>query len=422
MASAAAAGLSALESKDYPAAIKHYTTALLDTPTSPIYLIKRSTAYQRSSPPQYKEALQDAEAAVVYASERGKRELIASAQMRRGIALFGLQRWPEAAKSFEWAKAKNPKEQGLDIWRKKVDIELQRREPGAVPIETSIREFPTLKKGDVTASESLTSDTAKPVAPAIVKSNVEKVGVQTPANKIRHEWYQTSSTVVVTLFVRGATKDETTIDIREQALSISFPLPSSSNYDLTLDPLYAPIDVSQTTCSVMSTKIEITLQKSVKGQKWGALEGGAVLQSDSKPLSPEEVKSAIVSTQPRGEVERPAAPAYPTSSRSGPKNWDKVAADLTKKPRKSKDEQEIGKGKDTAIVEDGVEDDLDDEGGDPVNAFFKKLYAGADPDTRRAMMKSYQESNGTALSTNWSEVGARPVETSPPDGMEAKKW
>jgi suppressor of G2 allele of SKP1 len=30
------------------------------------------------------------------------------------------------------------------------------------------------------------------------------------------------------------------------------------------------------------------------------------------------------------------------------------------------------------------------------------------------MMKSYIESNGTALSTNWSEVGKGKVETSPP--------
>lgn len=37
-------------------------------------------------------------------------------------------------------------------------------------------------------------------------------------------------------------------------------------------------------------------------------------------------------------------------------------------------------------------------------------------------MKSYQESNGTTLSTNWDEVKKGKVETKPPTGQEAKKW
>lgn len=33
-----------------------------------------------------------------------------------------------------------------------------------------------------------------------------------------------------------------------------------------------------------------------------------------------------------------------------------------------------------------------------VNSFFKKLYAGADPDAQRAMLKSFQESGGVSQS------------------------
>jgi suppressor of G2 allele of SKP1 len=99
-------------------------------------------------------------------------------------------------------------------------------------------------------------------------------------------------------------------------------------------------------------------------------------------------------------------PVYPTSSRTGPKNWDKVANDLVKQGRDP-----------TAKVLDD-----DEVEGDEVGAFFKNLYKGADDETRRAMMKSYQESNGTVLSTNWSEIGKKKVEISPPDGMVAKKW
>jgi len=38
------------------------------------------------------------------------------------------------------------------------------------------------------------------------------------------------------------------------------------------------------------------------------------------------------------------------------------------------------------------------------------------------MMKSYQESGGTTLSTNWDEVKKAPVEVKPPAGSEWKKW
>lgn len=78
-----------------------------------------------------------------------------------------------------------------------------------------------------------------------------------------------------------------------------------------------------------------------------------------------------------------------------------------------------------------LEDDDDDASGGKrsgvssgggIDAFFQKLYADADDDTRRAMMKSYTESGGTSLSTNWAEVGKGEVETRPPEGMEAKKW
>jgi suppressor of G2 allele of SKP1 len=86
-------------------------------------------------------------------------------------------------------------------------------------------------------------------------------------------------------------------------------------------------------------------------------------------------------------------PSYPTSSKSGPKNWDNLTED----------------------------DEEGDSAGD-VNFFFKKLYSGATPDQQRAMMKSFVESNGTSLSTDWNDVKGRTVETLPPDGVEAKKW
>lgn len=38
------------------------------------------------------------------------------------------------------------------------------------------------------------------------------------------------------------------------------------------------------------------------------------------------------------------------------------------------------------------------------------------------MMKSFTESSGTSLSTDWNAVKDHTVETVPPEGVEAKKW
>lgn len=202
---------------------------------------------------------------------------------------------------------------------------------------------------------------------------------------------------------------------------ISFPHPSnpSSTFTYTLDPLFALINPQNSKWSVMSTKVELTLHKATAGQKWTSLEGTTPLKSPTVG-SHDTAKAAVTSTtshQPEPAKSTATAPSYPTSSRTGPKNWDKLASDLTAKPKKKAKEKETKEETDTksGSLEHGTDDeddgvDSDYDTGDAVDSFFKKLYANADPDTRRAMMKSFQESNGTALSTNWAEVGSKHVE------------
>lgn len=158
------------------------------------------------------------------------------------------------------------------------------------------------------------------------------------------------------------------------------------------------MDVGNSKPAVLSTKIEIVLRKKQPGQKWPSLEGTSRPTGDTTASQPSAASTS--QTQP---VTTDKAHSYPTSSRKGVKDWDKLATSLSK-----------GKKKDGTAEGGDDDDDLSDYGGDPVDGFFKKLYANADPDTRRAMMKSYYESEGTALSTNWSEVGKKKVEPHPP--------
>jgi BRCT domain type II-containing protein len=106
-------------------------------------------------------------------------------------------------------------------------------------------------------------------------------------------------------------------------------------------------------------------------------------------------KKAEESTEAKDKApatQESSKPAYPSSSRTGPKNWDTIG------------------------------DDVDSDEEKDVNVFFKKLFKGATPEQQRAMMKSFTESNGTSLSTDWDDVKNRTVETVPPEGVEAKKW
>jgi hypothetical protein len=79
------------------------------------------------------------------------------------------------------------------------------------------------------------------------------------------------------------------------------------------------------------------------------------------------------------------------------------------------------KSKDWNALTREIEEDTKPEGEQALNALFQQIYKDADPDTKRAMMKSFVESNGTCLSTNWNEIGAKQTEVKPPEGMIAKK-
>ena len=419
----ASRGASALSSGDFASAITHYTEAINTNATAVDYYIKRSTAYTRLSPADHQSSLKDAETAVQLAVKRAKRELIAQSQLRRAIALFGLERFADANQCLEWAKKYNDKEKTLTIWAMKIDSKLKDLDEGDPRAAVRVKETPDVDIS--TASQA--SNTIKPVekqeelkgppaikeAPKEPSTTPKPQGIQTPASKIRHEWYQTHDNVIVTLYCKGIPKDKATVEIKDNSLEVCFPLPTGSEYDFSLDPLFSNIDRMKSQYKIMSTKAEFKLVKSTSGQMWPSLEGTEAVKTENlgtngNDPSQKDVKQAVLATRTNN-----TAPAYPTSSKSGPKNWDKLASDLTKRPKKDAKEGE----------EDGLEEPgIDEEDGDPTTNFFKMLYKGADDDTRRAMMKSYQESNGTALSTNWAEVGKGPVETSPPDGMEAKKW
>ncbi|KAK5112321.1 hypothetical protein LTR85_011593 [Meristemomyces frigidus] len=414
MATQAALGKKAIAAKDYDEAIKQFTLALKSSPTSPDYLIQRSTAYQRAQ--KHAEALEDAEQAVMNAQKRAKRELIIESQFRRGCALYSLERYGDAEFVFNLVKNLNKEHKMAGMWVNKTETALKALPADDERRRCTVKETPDVEAGSEAGSSTNDTSTSttngtSPATPASAAAPVAALQ-QTPADKIRYDWYQNSSSVYFTLLAKGVPKEKAQVDITERSLSISFPLITGSSYDLTLDPLFAAVKPADCITRVMPTKVEIVLAKATPGQKWSVLESSEPVAAKADSVagaedgkSDDATKHAIFTDT----TAKATAPAYPTSSKNGPKDWDKITKDL-------------GKSTATDGKKASLEDDDDYEGGDEANHFFKKLFKGASPEVQRAMMKSYTESNGTALSTNWNEVSKGPVETAPPDGMEAKQW
>ncbi|KAF1363645.1 SGS-domain-containing protein [Lizonia empirigonia] len=379
---AARKGEAALSASNYDAAIQHFTDALHSNPAAVKYYINRATAYQRTK--SYPEALADAEIAVVLAHKRATRELIKDAQFRRAQILWFLERYTDAEHILEIVKKLDEKEKTLPIWQVKVAKKLQDIPDGDERRKLIVKDIPDVEIPSTSQVTVTTKETEQPAA-------APRPVVPTPANKIKDDWYQSNDTVTVNILAKGVPKDKVTVDFDKDSLSVSFPVEgSSSEYNFNVDPLYAPIEPTQSKFRVTPNKVEITLKKTSEGIKWHKLEGDRIV--DATEGTKCTIPQHILSSKPVQE----SGPAYPTSSKTGAKNWDKLAAEDL--------------------------DEKDEIEGDETSHFFKKLYSGATSEQQRAMMKSYQESGGTVLSTDWSNVGSKTIVPEPPEGMEARKY
>lgn len=204
----------------------------------------------------------------------------------------------------------------------------------------------------------------------------------------RFDFFQTATQIIVSVYVKGCSQDDIQLDTTNQSLRLTINAPKKSS--LEISPLFGEIDTSNSAVTTLPSKVEISLQKLQPGIQWPSLQGSNAGSSNSSNTTVATAGTTAAST------------SETTSSRRS--KWDSF---------KDVDEEEEKQNK-TSGNGTSSEGSIDD--------FFKQLYANSDDDTRKAMMKSYQESGGTALSTNWEDVKKGKVKTEPPKGMEARKW
>ena len=189
---------------------------------------------------------------------------------------------------------------------------------------------------------------------------------QSPLPKPKYDWYQSNTTVFISIVMKNIQPADLTVRFEPNLIEVSVV----NQFHLNLIP-FALIDNSKSTYTLNPYKVELSLLKQVAAN-WPQLESSVIKPTMSKSLP------------------------TPYSSKKSSKDW--IA--LEKQAEAEKDE------------------------GDPLNELFRKIYKDADDDTRRAMIKSFQTSGGTVLTTNWkdAEVKNYEKEIKPPKGQVYKSW
>ncbi|XP_033742093.1 protein SGT1 homolog [Pecten maximus] len=365
--------------ENYQKALELYTEALTKEPDKEEAYSHRAQVYIKLE--QFKEAEQDSEKAIELNPKNSK------AYFRKGTALFHQEKYAAAKECLEIGLSLNTEDNSMKtlLWKCEAEIDLCRSEQSQGQSQISIGTSsisPSTKAGvpNIT-SQDITDPTVTP------SSNSTSQDVTMPTGpRTRYDWYQTETMVIITVMIKKVQKEDCHIDINEQSVSVCIKLPTGSDYTLELD-LAHKILPEKSLYKIMSTKVEIKLKK-IEGVRWSRLEDdGSSTQNIKQPSLPMDTHS-----------EGDHANKYPSSSHYT-KDWDKLVTDIAKEEKEEKP-----------------------EGDAALNNLFQKIYGDGSDETKKAMMKSFYESGGTVLSTNWNEVGKDKVDVKPPDGMEYKKW
>ena len=230
--------------------------------------------------------------------------------------------------------------------------------------ESLILLTPWLNKADVELKEG-----------GVINYNVTNVGEL----KVIYNWIQTGTNITVDV---TSNHNLNAYDIKINKKSIEFidKKEGALKYSINLTNGIVPEKSSYKITSAMKCKLE--LQKEVENFNWVNLE---VNKDDNSLNNP---KDKVVHGY------------YPSSSKVK-KDWSQLDKEI--------DEQE--------------KEDATKDGNEGMWRLFRDIYAKGNEETRRAMIKSFQTSGGTVLSTNWNEVKDKDYEGKDrPEAPQGQEW
>eukprot|EP01035_Chromulina_nebulosa_P019409 gene19409-25284_t len=322
---------------------------------------------------------------------------------RKGLACFELGEYEIALKSSELAidllssnksSASDTAKQLINYQRllRKCQLQLAEEKESSLIDKTS-----NLVMTDSSKDQIESNDKNKSFKELSRSNNIIVADSQTNSSQLASRYLETTkyyycdedSQIVVSILA-SVSEDSVKTIITEDHLRVEIQW--SDKLEVVLDKeLFESIDMSTSRVAVKKNKVNVYLKK-IDKRSWPSLErSGEPKQKTVKPIAKTEIKQD-------NNIESSTKLTIPKAYSSN-KDWDRIGTEIVRE----------------------VEGDA---GEDPLKKLFSDIYSKADPDTRRAMNKSFQTSGGTVLSTNWSEVQRADYEKQKkaPKGMEWRSW
>ena len=368
-----------IEDNDLEVASHKLTTLLRGNPRSEVLLLSTIIKIRKGDPTAYETAWKAYEKAV---QEKSK-QIIASSLEHIAICLFKTKSFDDAltyavhAKNVDGGKSpailmllsmierKYMKKHGVSQEQLHLVEEKILSDPIPVPRlgdnaqRDSSDDKPTIQP-DATVAPQTSLKTSEETITAL---GVEK--------NIRNDWFDAGKAIELSLYVKKVDPQSLNLNLQPNKINLTFKDSDLKEYEFTVENLNGNIIPEESSHKVYGTKVELILIKA-DDRHWSSLLSNADLSETHKTL------------QIPKDKEDEAELSYPSSSAKHI-DWSKINLD------------------------DNDDDEKEDTGSGDPESFFRQLYENADDDARRAMMKSFMESKGTSLSTDWKDVGSREV-------------
>jgi tetratricopeptide (TPR) repeat protein len=370
-------------------------------------LSHRSEAFQKME--RYQEAFEDAQQALELLSTKQPFAGLYPSEgemchRRAGVAAFYLSHYQRSKeflqKASQLATLNGRDDAFYTEWIQKCDDRLNpsASQPvvSAVTPKTDRKAAPGSTGKVISSPQSTSKASSAVVSPAAPSSvPVRTAPIITP----KYQYYQSDKFVTVSILETQVQEEDLNVTFEPQHLVVKLRK-QGKDFTVIAGTLYQKIDPDKSKIAIKDEKVLVKLRKVEEKYDWPELMGKAT--TDSKKNSKKDAAASSAdgdnAPQPIPTVPKESTKPRPYASH---RDWDAIEKTIEEEEKKEKP-----------------------QGDEAMNKLFQQIYANASDETKRAMIKSYQTSGGTVLSTNWDEVKEKDYEKerTAPNGQEWKSW